>query len=105
MNGFAGSQFAYGLVCGHDLMTVFNDFPSVFLFCERFMNMNCKMHDFYQHHSRVYRCKQCGLLELTDYFLGDLKIKHSGSFIDGVSYVRHPEIMQSSQIEKFAIGF
>lgn len=67
--------------------------------------MNCKMHDFYQHHSRVYRCKQCGLLELTDYFLGNLRIKHCGSFIDGASWVWHPEIMQASQIEKFVIGF
>lgn len=69
------------------------------------MDMNCKIHDFCGHHPRVYRCKQCGLLELTDYFLGDLKAKHYGSFIDGASYVWHPEIMQASQIEKFAIGF
>lgn len=69
------------------------------------MNMNCKIHDFYQHHFRVYRCKQCGLLELTDYFLGDLKIKHYGSFIDGASYVWHPEWMQVSQMEEFAVSF
>lgn len=69
------------------------------------MNTNCKIHDFSQHHNRVYRCKQCGLLELADYFLSDLKMKHYGSFVDGTSWVWHPKIMQASQIEKFTIGF
>ena len=84
---------------------VFNDFSLCFSFFERFIDMNCKIHDFYPSHNRVYRCKQCGLLELADYFLSDIRIKHYGSFIDGACYVWHPEYMQVSQIEKFSIRF
>lgn len=69
------------------------------------MNMNCRIHDFTKHHNRVYRCKQCGLLELADYYLSDIRIKHYASFIEGECYAWHPELMQVSQMEKFAISF
>ena len=69
------------------------------------MNRNCKIHDFVKYYNRVYRCKNCGLLELADYFLSDIRIKHYDSFIDGACYVWHPEYMQASQIVQFDIKF